>query len=109
MLKTFALAALIATSTVAGATDTVPNYSVKTSDLDLTTEAGIARLDARVEYAAKAMCSSGRRDVASQRIEAECRSDVIDSNRRMVQLAIAKAKADKVRFAATAANPQPGV
>ena len=107
MLKTLALAALIATSTVAGATDTVPNYSVKTSDLDLTTEAGIARLDARVEYAAKAMCASGRRDVASQRIEAECRADVIETNRRIVQLAIAKAKADKVRFAA-AATSQPG-
>ncbi len=109
MLKTIAIAALLVTSTVAGATDTVPSYTVKTSDLDLTTEAGIARLDERVEYAAKAMCLSESRDIASKRIEAECRFDVIEGNRPMVRLTIAKAKSAKVRFAATAVNSQPGV
>jgi hypothetical protein len=41
------------------------------------------------------------------RYEIECRADVIESSRQVVGLAVAKAKADKVRFAATTSS-QPG-
>ena len=108
MLKTIAIAAaLLAAPAVAHASDEVPSYTVKTGDLALTTEAGIARLDARIEYAAKSMCFTGGRDSQSLRAEAACRKDVIDSNAAAARLAVAKANARKFRVAATPSS-QPG-
>lgn len=107
MIKILATAALLAAPVAANSAEPVPSYTVEHADLDLTTEAGIARLDARIEYAAKAMCASGGRDLQSRRYEIECRADVIESSRQVVGLAVAKAKADKVRFAATTSS-QPG-
>lgn len=92
--------ALFVAPAAAFAADDVPQTTVNIADLDLTTPAGIARLDARVEYAARSMCYSGGRDGQSLRFEAECRKDVIESNRPAVRLAIANAT--KVRMAAIA-------
>ena len=105
MLKTIAIAAaLLAAPAVAHASDEAPGYTVETRDLALTTEAGIARLDARIEYAAKSMCFTGGRDSQSLRAEAACRKDVIDSNAAAVRLAVANANAAKVRVAATVSS-----
>lgn len=109
MLKTVAIAAALLTApAIAYASDEVPSYTVETRDLALTTEAGIARLDARIEYAAKSMCYTGSRDSQSLRAEAACRKDVIESNAAAVRLAVANANARKIRVAATTSS-QPGV
>ena len=44
--------------------------SVNYTDLDLTTEAGQAKLDARLKTAAKAVCDLNRKDASAAEVEA---------------------------------------
>ena len=75
-------------------------------DLDLTTREGVARLDERVRTKARQMCANGGRDSASVRLERECRATALAAAAPEIRVAIANARADRVRFAEnTPASP----
>ncbi|QDH34920.1 UrcA family protein [Porphyrobacter sp. YT40] len=75
-------------------------------DLDLTTRDGVARLDERVRTKAHQMCANGGRDSASLRLERECRASALAAAAPEIRVAIANARADRVRFAEnTPASP----
>ncbi|WP_086607511.1 UrcA family protein [Erythrobacter donghaensis] len=75
-------------------------------DLDLTTRDGVARLDERVRTKARQMCANGGRDSASLRLERECRESALAAAAPEIRVAIANARADRMRFAEnTPASP----
>ena len=91
------LAALIAsasliTPTVAKA-DTLDRQQfadrVSYADLDLSTAAGQARLEARVAAKVRQLCDSGTRDLRSRVMQAECIDQTRQKAEREIRLAVA--------------------
>jgi UrcA family protein len=81
-------------------------------DLDLATRDGIARLDERVRTKVRQMCANGGRDAASLRLERECRQSALAATAPAIRVAVANARLDRTRLAATTpASPAatPGV
>jgi UrcA family protein len=50
---------------------------VRFADIDLARPSGLAKLDARLRFAANRVCSSGARDASSLRVDAECRAKAL--------------------------------
>ncbi|MFU7528863.1 UrcA family protein [Qipengyuania sp. ASV99] len=100
----FALAAaLITVPTVVLASpinSTEFEATVPHEDLNLSTQQGVSRLDERVRTRIRQLCRNGGRDSASIRLERECRAGAFAAAERQVRFAIAKANADRARFAA---------
>lgn len=109
------LASLTAAIAVpAAATETAPNATdfavgVEHSDLDLSTDAGVSRLDDRIRTKIRKMCRNGGRDSDSIRLERQCRESALASAQPEVNTAVAKAKANAVarqaRLALNTATP----
>ena len=95
-------AALALTPAVAAASPAAGNdfsAEVETGDIDLTTEAGVARLDERVRTRIRQQCANGGRDSASLRLERQCRATALAAAEPQVSFAIAAANADRRRLA----------
>lgn len=73
-------------------------------DLNLATSEGAARLDERVRNRIRQLCQNGGRDGASLRLERECRSSALADAGHQVRVAIANARADRVRLAANSST-----
>ncbi|MEO0418270.1 MAG: UrcA family protein [Pseudomonadota bacterium] len=104
------LAAAIAAP--AAATQTAPNATdfavgVDHSDLDLSTDAGVSRLDERVRTKIRKLCRNGGRDSDSIRLERQCRESALASAQPEVNVAVAKAQANArtARLALNTATP----
>ena len=74
-------------------------------DLDLTTRDGVTRLDDRVRTKINQMCRNGGRDSASIRLERQCHTTALAAAKPGVRFAIAKANAERVRFATNSSSP----
>lgn len=75
------------------------SVSVETADLDLSSDAGRARLERRVKAAADSICDLGLRDVKQRASYLACKSDVLASAElRMNELA-ARAGTGKIQLA----------
>lgn len=86
--------------------------TVEHSDLDLTTDAGVARLDDRVRSRIRKMCEFGGRDLTSLKMERECRDRALASTAPAIRMAISNAKLDRVQLAdgkASSPAATPGV
>lgn len=105
MKKTFALAAaalaVIATPAIAGE---APEISVPTADLDLTQDADQAKLERRIDNAARRACRLGGFDTATRKAERECRLAFMENAASEMEVAIADARA--ARFATIAIDVQ---
>ena len=66
-------ATLIAVPAAAQDPSETVTITVQTSDLDLSDVADQERLESRIDTAISRACRSGGRDLASRRIEAQCR------------------------------------
>jgi UrcA family protein len=75
------------------------------NDLDLAKSDDAARLEERVRNRIRQLCQNGGRDGASLRLERECRSSALADAGHQVRVAIANARADRVRFAERAPSP----
>ena len=101
-----ALMAAPASVQAAPANATEFEANVAHDDLDLATREGVARLDERVRTKARQMCANGGRDSASLRLERECRDSALAAAAPEIRVAIANARADRVRLAEnTPASP----
>ena len=67
--------------------------AIPTDDLQLAQPADQHRLDRRIAAAARDLCATGSRSARMLRMERACRSDVLDSARPQVRMAIAAARA----------------
>jgi UrcA family protein len=74
-------------------------------DLDLTTSEGVSRLDERVRTRVRQMCQTGGRDLAAYLLERECRVSALAATAPAVRVAIAKARAESLRFAERSPAP----
>ncbi len=97
-----ALMAAPASVQAAPANATEFEADVAHDDLDLSTREGVARLDERVRTKARQMCANGGRDSASVRLERECRDSALAAAAPEIRVAIANARADRVRLAENA-------
>ena len=79
--------------------------SIEHKDLDLTTKQGVSRLDDRIRTRINQLCRNGGRDSASIRLERQCRTSALAAAKPDVRFAIAKANAERVRFAANTSSP----
>jgi UrcA family protein len=100
-----ALAPAIAATPVADGMST----TVRTSDLDLSTDAGVKMLNARVSRAAGHVCG----DASSQDLEIKrqvdlCRKVALNSAAPQVQLAVAAAHSNKRYAFVSLSKPIPG-
>ena len=97
MTKTFAIAAaaLAALATPAAARD-VPNADIDVSDLDLSQKADQEKLQRRIDTTARRICRMGGFDYAVRKAEQDCRLAVKQSAAREVELAIAKARTERL-------------
>lgn len=101
------LAAAIAAPAAATQTATDFAVGVDHSDLDLSTDAGVSRLDERVRTKIRKMCRNGGRDSDSIRLERQCRESALASAQPEVNVAVAKAQANArtARLALNTATP----
>ena len=112
-MRTFSLIALTAIAAIAtpAAASKGPVNStefaetVDYKDLDLTTRNGVSRLDDRIRTRINQLCRNGGRDSASTRLERQCRASALAAAKPDVRFAIAKANAERVRFAANTPSP----
>lgn len=81
------------------------NTIVAHGDLDLTTNEGVARLDERVRTRVRQMCQTGGRDLAAYLLERDCRISALAATAPAVRVAIANARAERLRFAERAPTP----
>jgi UrcA family protein len=95
---TFAIAALaIGTAPAFAASDPV-TAEIAVADLDLSNPQDQARLDRRVESAARQICHSGLRASAARAGELRCIETVLASAKPQVEMALANARKE-VRIA----------
>lgn len=88
MVKSIALFALVLASVPALAQP--PAGTVRTSDLDLTTPAGVAKLDHRIDHAVAALCGTAFPTDLDARAQVDsCRAETMKSvaDRRAILLA----------------------
>ena len=83
MTRTFIAAAAFATFAIAGAAHAATT-TVQTSDLDLTTAEGQAKLDARLDRAARSVCSEFYTGSHIQSVDSACVARVRASVERQV-------------------------
>lgn len=98
-----ALAALATPALTTPAIAADRSITVTSSDLDLTQSADRAKLDGRIETAARMICETGARDAAALKAERECQADAIANATAQKNLAVAKAR--DVRLAAITVDP----
>ena len=79
--------------------------TVTHDDLDLTTQAGIDRLDDRIRTRINRLCRTGAHDSDARRLQRECRIGALASVEQQVQIAIAQANSQRARLAATTPSP----
>lgn len=104
----FAAAAIAAPAIAADGPVNATDFAetVEHEDLDLTTREGVSRLDERIRTRINQMCRNGGRDSASIKLERQCRESALAAARPDVRFAIARANAERVRFAANTPAPQ---
>ena len=94
MLKSIAAFALILASAPAPAQP--PTRAIRVSDLDLSTAAGIARLDHRIDQAVAQICGSAfPTDLDAQAAIARCRTATMDSVAGPRSLLLARAGGER--------------
>lgn len=94
MLKTLILAAAVAlpvAAPAAAAGDDTITMAVRTADLDLARSGDQQRLSRRIETAARSICFSGARDIASRIAESRCVEQALASAAPQAERAIALA------------------
>ena len=74
-------------------------------DLDLTTQAGINRLDDRIRTRINRLCRTDARDSDARRLGRKCRIGALASVEQQVQIAVAQANSQRARLAATTPSP----
>ena len=79
--------------------------TVTHDDLDLTTQAGIDRLDDRIRTRINRLCRIDARDSDARRLQRECQIGALASVEQQVQIAIAQANSQRARLAATTPSP----
>ena len=112
-MRTFSLIALTAAAALAtpalasqGPVNTTDfSASVDYKDLDLTQSKDVSRLDDRIRTRINQLCRNGGRDSASIRLERQCRTSALAAAKPGVRFAVAKANAERVRFAANSSSP----
>lgn len=99
-LRTFALVTVAAASAVsitapAFAAGDAQSRTISYADLDLKSDAGVARLDKRVRAALGEVCGRpDTRDLAARAHAIECRRVAMETVRPNVELAVATARSD---------------
>lgn len=89
---------LLAAAPAAARPGAPPSVHVRHSDLNLTTAAGLAALDRRIQRAVEAACGlAGATDLRSRLLAARCRESAVPS--AAAQRAAVLAKASQVRLA----------
>ena len=99
MNKTFALVAAalaIAAAPAAAQNEDFTSITVKTADLDLTSAAGQARLENRLDREIRKACHVGSKGVEAMRLEADCRADLRDAAKGEIAIAIGKARTERL-------------
>ncbi|MEM7688192.1 MAG: UrcA family protein [Pseudomonadota bacterium] len=112
-MRTFSLIALSALAAIAApaaasqgpVNSTDFSASVEHKDLDLTQRKDVSRLDDRIRTRINQMCRNGGRDSASVRLERQCRASALAAAQPEVRFAVAKANAQRTRFATNTAAP----
>jgi UrcA family protein len=99
---------LFATPALAADPDGAARMTVRTNDLDLSTEAGAQALRHRVKIAASVACEAKGRDLQSVTRSEACRNDMIAQADQQVQFALARAQGGKALAANEAHRPHPG-
>jgi UrcA family protein len=91
----------IATPVVAAAETDEGSFvgRVEIADLDLTTEAGVAKLDQRIRTVIRRECASGGRGLNARRIEQACSAEAYASAKPQIRFVIAKANAERPQVA----------
>ncbi len=92
MIRPAFIAASLATALLLGTAARAETREVRTSDLDLTTAAGQAKLDRRIDGAARALCRTDRTGSRIVVIDPECHSKAVASARESLA---ARSIADK--------------
>ncbi|MCA0977583.1 UrcA family protein [Qipengyuania flava] len=99
MNKTFALvaAALAIVATPAAAqTEDFASITVKTADLNLASAADQSRLAGRIDREIRKACRLGGKGLEVMRAEADCRADLRDAATNEVEIAIGKARTERL-------------
>ncbi|MBX7534232.1 UrcA family protein [Qipengyuania sp. GH1] len=99
MNKTFALvaAALAIVATPAAAhTEDFTSITVKTADLNLASAAGQSRLEGRIDREIRKACRLGGRTLDMMRAEADCRADLREAATSEIEIAIGKARTERL-------------
>lgn len=81
MIHSALIAASVATALLFGTAARAETREVRTSDLDLTTAAGQAKLDSRIDSAARALCRIDRTGSRIVGIDPECHAKAVASAR----------------------------
>lgn len=96
---TLSLAAAIAllAPTIASASDIeTVSASVKIADLDLNTEKGQARLNARIKSAARAVCQTNNgRSLSEKAMQTKCVNDALALAKKQADVAVSGSQADQ--------------
>lgn len=101
MKTILAIAALALTAAAVPAhAESAPSISIRFGDLDLSSAAGQARLDGRINSAVNRACLTGSRDLAATGAERSCRAELAHKVRASIAL-----NRSNVRVAAIPANP----
>lgn len=108
-LAAFALATLSIFSAVSpalagGIEPTGRTAYIKLGDLDLTSEAGQQKLQHRVRYAVKNVCSTGSADLASRAEARACSDTTMERTMPEVKRLIAAAETSKAQYAMVQAD-----
>ncbi len=108
-LRTFTLVTVAAVSAVsvttpAFAAGDTQSRTISYADLDLKSDAGVARLNQRVRVALGEVCGdAGTRDLAARAHALACRRTAMETVRPNVELAVANARSDTQLALSTAA------
>lgn len=76
-----------------------PAATISHAGIDLTTKAGVEQLNRRIESKVRALCETGVPGLAARHHEQQCRAVALAEARTKARMAIARANANKARFA----------
>lgn len=99
MNKTFALVAAtlaIVATPAAAQTENFASITVKTADLNLVSAADQSRLAGRIDREIRKACRLGGKGLEVMRAEADCRADLRDAATNEVEIAIGKARTERL-------------
>lgn len=92
--------ALMATPLQAQASERpAPTASIDISDLDLATERGASKLQARIATLIRRMCAPSDRSLEAKKLERSCRAAAFNDAEPQVRLAIQEARSQTIRLA----------